>query len=135
MATSKTLTPTNETIQIPAMTDAPDASVFSNCIDKEADAINALNSNITSRLNIQYDGTSTPTQKFENAPIGFSVVSVIQGKEGNPTSDGAWTIMQFKPDAYNQYGIQMAVQTNSSKLYLRRLYAGTWSSWTLIGGN
>lgn len=46
MATSKTLAPTNVTISIPAMTDAPDASVFSNCVDKEADAINALNSQI-----------------------------------------------------------------------------------------
>lgn len=47
MATSKTLAPTNVTISIPAMTDAPDASVFSNCVDKEADAINALNSQMT----------------------------------------------------------------------------------------
>lgn len=46
MATSKTLTPTNVTISIPEMTDSPDASVFSNCIDKEADAINALNNKI-----------------------------------------------------------------------------------------
>ena len=42
MATSKTLTPTNVTISIPEMTDQPNASVFSNCVDKEADAINAL---------------------------------------------------------------------------------------------
>ena len=42
MATSKTLTPTNVTIQIPAFTDKPDQRVNSNCIDKEADAINAL---------------------------------------------------------------------------------------------
>ena len=46
MATSKTLAPTNVTISIPAMTDAPNASVISNCLDKEADAINALNSQI-----------------------------------------------------------------------------------------
>lgn len=46
MATSKTLAPTNVTISIPAMTDQPDASVFSNCVDKEADAINALNSQL-----------------------------------------------------------------------------------------
>ena len=39
MATSKTLTPTNVTIQIPAFTDQPDQRVNSNCIDKEADAI------------------------------------------------------------------------------------------------
>ena len=43
MATSKTLTPTNVTIQIPEFTDQPDQRVNSNCIDKEADAINALN--------------------------------------------------------------------------------------------
>ena len=48
MATSKTLAPTNVTISIPAMTDAPNASVLSNCIDKEADAINTLNSQIAS---------------------------------------------------------------------------------------
>ena len=48
MATNKTLTPTNVTIAIPAMADKPDASVFSNCIDKEADAINTLNSKIVS---------------------------------------------------------------------------------------
>lgn len=42
MATSKTLTPTNVTIQIPEFTDQPDQRVNSNCIDKEADAINAL---------------------------------------------------------------------------------------------
>ena len=47
MATSKTLTPTNVTIQIPEFTDQPDQRVNSNCIDKEADAINALNNNIT----------------------------------------------------------------------------------------
>ena len=47
MATSKTLTPTNVTIQIPEFTDQPDQRVNSNCIDKEADAINALNNNIS----------------------------------------------------------------------------------------
>lgn len=47
MATSKTLTPTNVTIQIPEFTDRPDQRVTNDCIDKEADAINALNSKIT----------------------------------------------------------------------------------------
>ena len=47
MATSKTLNPTNVSISIPALGDVPDASVFSNCIDKEADAINALNSQLS----------------------------------------------------------------------------------------
>lgn len=56
MATSKTLAPTNVTISIPAMTDQPDASVFSNCVDKEADAINALNSKLTTVV----DNSLTP---------------------------------------------------------------------------
>ena len=51
MATSKTLAPTNVTISIPAMTDAPNASVLSNCIDKEADAINTLNSKLNGKAN------------------------------------------------------------------------------------
>lgn len=52
MATSKTLTPTNVTIQIPAMTDAPDQSVNSNCIDKLGDAVNALNSHLTPQYGV-----------------------------------------------------------------------------------
>ena len=50
MATSKTLAPTNVTISIPAMTDQPSASVLANCADKEADAINALNSQLVNGI-------------------------------------------------------------------------------------
>ena len=50
MATSKTLTPTNVTIQIPAFADKPDQRVNSNCIDKEADAINALSDQIATAV-------------------------------------------------------------------------------------
>ena len=46
MATSKLLKPTNVTISIPEFTDQPDQRVNSNCIDKEADAINALSEQI-----------------------------------------------------------------------------------------
>lgn len=72
MATSKTLTPTNETIQIPAMTDAPDASVFSNCIDKEADAINALNSKIDNKFR-SVEGNPTATMVINNYPSFIAV--------------------------------------------------------------
>ena len=58
MATSKTLTPTNVTIQIPEFTDQPDQRVNSNCLDKEADAINALNTQITNAVKV---GTFTFT--------------------------------------------------------------------------
>ena len=56
MATSKTLAPTNVTIQIPEFTDAPDQRVNSNCIDKEADAINTLNSRFSYIMPVSYDG-------------------------------------------------------------------------------
>ena len=55
MATSKTLTPTNVTIQIPAFTDKPDQRVNSNCIDKEADAINALSDQMGYKKDITYN--------------------------------------------------------------------------------
>lgn len=58
MATSKTLAPTNVTISIPAMTDAPNASVISNCLDKEADAINALNSQKSNKVIVSFTTTS-----------------------------------------------------------------------------
>lgn len=58
MATSKTLTPTNVTIQIPAMTDAPDQSVNSNCIDKLGDAVNTLNSQISTFIKVE-NGSAT----------------------------------------------------------------------------
>lgn len=50
MATSKTLKPTNETISIPAMTDRPNQSVNSNCIDKLADNVNKLYDRVYSKL-------------------------------------------------------------------------------------
>lgn len=71
MATSKTLTPTNVTIQIPAMTDAPDQSVNSNCIDKLGDAVNTLNSQL---LNDDLTNTVTIGQ---NATIERLVIHRI----------------------------------------------------------
>ena len=65
MATSKTLAPTNVTIQIPEFTDQPDQRVNSNCIDKEADAINALNTQIATHTfgtAIVVDATGFTTQ-------------------------------------------------------------------------
>ena len=72
MATSKTLAPTNVTISIPAMTDQPNASVLANCADKEADAINALNSQLTTK-----NGTVTAAQS------GSSVANFAVRQSGN----------------------------------------------------
>ena len=86
MATSKTLTPTNVTIQIPAMTDAPDQSVNSNCIDKLGDAVNTLNSQMTNYLK---SGTNN---------IGNAIVPGYNTGSGNyidcflPISTGGKTV-------------------------------------------
>lgn len=47
MATTKTLTPTNQAITIAAFTEKPDNRVNATNDDKMADAINTLNSNMT----------------------------------------------------------------------------------------
>ena len=71
--TTKTLTPTNQTITLPDMTERPDASVLVDGIGKDADAINALsdqigtlNSKITGKMPVwseesTFDGTVFPT--------------------------------------------------------------------------
>ena len=79
MATNKLLKPTNVTIAIPAFTDQPDQRVNSNCIDKEADAINALNDHIATKL--ETDGVIKLVKRFTfsnnlNNADGNSVVNV-----------------------------------------------------------
>ena len=79
MATSKTLAPTNVTIQIPAMTDTPDASVFSNCVDKEADAINALNSKTAKKAEKRIAAGESAAFTFSN----YQTTALIFCASGN----------------------------------------------------
>lgn len=101
MATSKTLTPTNVTIQIPDFTDQPDQRVNSNCIDKEADAINALNGKSMSAL---VNGSNQGYVSFANGfmmqwgkaviPIGSDRVQV----NFNPYYDHHIPMVTFTPE-------------------------------------
>lgn len=76
MATSKTLKPTNVTISIPAMTDRPNQSVNSNCIDKLADAVNKTHDKFpTSQCNTLSDMISY----FQNVGVGMINVSTTVG--------------------------------------------------------
>lgn len=70
MATSKLLKPTNVTIQIPEFTDQPDQRVNSNCIDKAADAINALNDKIAKKITV-------------SASTGYTVIKGAVFQTGN----------------------------------------------------
>ena len=76
MATTKTLRPTNVTISIPEFTDQPDQRVNSNCIDKEADAINSLSEQI---------GTLTPTSVTvtKESIVTSSAQSITAVKSGH----------------------------------------------------
>lgn len=77
MATSKTLTPTNVTIQIPEFTDQPDQRVNSNCIDKEADAINALNSKLSNMISWSNDQYTNTDSTFGFVDTGISTADYV----------------------------------------------------------
>ncbi len=103
MATSKTLTPTNVTISIPEMTDSPDASVFSNCVDKEADAINTLNSKIGSFKLVETNvagGSNITISTTNNTRLMINTIGAAQNLNSltNIRSDGqgyisVWTLV------------------------------------------
>lgn len=107
MASSKTLTPTNVTISIPAMTDVPDASVFSNCVDKEADAINTLNR----KLKEIHSGTITATTTANgNIPTNLSINNTIIGAK---ITDNVNNIVL----PFNNYGVwAFNVRTGDAQL-------------------
>ena len=112
MATSKTLAPTNVTISIPAMTDAPNASVISNCLDKEADAINALNS--------QIDAIQTGSQ------TGISATTV---------PSGTWTTIQTITGITGVYAIEVDAAFGDNTSGIRILMVDTQETNTNGPGN
>ena len=79
MATTKTLTPTNQTISIPELTDAPDMSVPADALSKEADAINSLNSKID-------DNVKSVTNASWNTYPGQSCVRHCHYESGTAAS-------------------------------------------------
>lgn len=113
MATSKTLAPTNQTIQIPAMGDAPDASVFSNCIDKEADAINSLNSQTWKKTEATYTG-GVDANNYTTA--GFYAVGITSHSPFG--ANAAYGVLMVFTT--NQGGVQqMFIAGHNGNLYIR----------------
>lgn len=105
MATSKTLTPTNVTIQIPDFTDRPDQRVTNNCIDKEADAINALSSkcafnavDISSYTTIAAIATALGNYPgaYGQAGIGAQENTAVKAVFPNPTGFANYTLLRVK---------------------------------------
>ena len=85
MATSKLLKPTNETISIPGFTDRPDQRVNTNCIDKEADAINALNDQIANLIttesktdsSVSVTANTVKRVTFDASKTGYTPIGII----------------------------------------------------------
>lgn len=140
MATSKTLTPTNVTIQIPAMTDAPDQSVNSNCIDKLGDAVNTLNSQLFLMGSTQAISSATDFNTLLDIKnYSISTNSVAASSANCPSNSAGklctWTVDGGSFDRTWAYGGQIYVDipgnvfmrqisTNGSKT----LSFGTWQN-------
>ena len=139
MASSKTLNPTNVTIQIPALTDAPNVSVLSNCIDKEADAINTLNSNLAAMYAFSAQSGYTTSQTIEafldtlpTTKPWFTAITSNSSTGDLVTLSGQnlFYIMQIATGNANQR-VQIAIAVNTARMYIRtKFWWGTWSSWT-----
>lgn len=78
MATSKTLKPTNQTISIPAMTDRPNQAVNSNCIEKLADAVNAIEDR-TAGMEVFKSTYNQGSSKQITVPTGKSALIFYAG--------------------------------------------------------
>lgn len=128
MATSKTLTPTNVTIQIPAFADKPDQRLNSDCIDKEADAINALSDQIAN-IDVQL-GQVTDL----NAVAGSAVATVHHfyfnsSALNNPdTTDGHGYL--YTNTGSKTYGSMVVFGYKG--IYSRKLNGGTYEAWKTI---
>ena len=134
MATSKTIKPTNVSVNIPAMTDAPDQSVNSNCIDKIIDGVNSLYDNDLFSTgtaipeNADLDSYTTPGSFYSSNAARSATIS------HTPYTAGGFRLLVVPIGT----GSRMAfVIPNSSDgyLFLRR-YAGTaWDNgwWKLQG--
>ena len=131
MATSKTLTPTNVTIQIPAFTDQPDQRVNSNCIDKEADAINALNSNIVQLGERFTDGRTAGTAVNLN-DLTTSGLFVYNSSSTNIPSSGHGGTVLVMSNNYGSQVLQIAQANTVLGFYFRNFSNNSWSAWTKI---
>ena len=109
--TSKTLTPTNQVVTIPDMTERPNASVLADGISKEADAINELNRNIAKRPYVYY-AEPTFTDGIAEIPI-----ATIQTAIGITTfSHVAASLESSSVIARNNYIVGASIQGGNVKI-------------------
>lgn len=143
--TTKTLTPTNQTITLPDMTERPNASVLVDGIGKDADAINALSRMIGATYNTTVTVTATGNSALKRVHNQWSnIVSAIKTAHGLTTSTGMVNITgraEFPANGTasalgtyfywgtlncsNGYGTMYVYQYHNSPLYIYRNHGTT----------
>ena len=134
MATSKTLTPTNVTIQIPEFTDQPDQRVNSNCLDKEADAINALNTQITlctKQVYSNYSATAKTHTITLSEDVGMLLYVFYWGGSNN-TNTGMYMIPVMTGTTTNAVAIIKAASNVTITVSGRTITVDVANQWTSV---
>lgn len=132
MATSKTLTPTNQTVSIPAMADVPDMSVVATTLDKMVDAVNK-NGNAerpivkTITATSQTDFDSQLATECESLSYGhFEFIELLGNWSGTSPTNGARSIaILHRLNLTGSYYMCYIQFTNTTGYY----YSGAWH-WT-----
>lgn len=102
MATSKLLKPTNVTISIPGFTDQPDQRVNSNCMDKEADAINALFDQIAKH---EVPRTKNTEHSFSGSGVSTWSLVLASDKLITLTAYNGGNITMYTPSGDNSIAV------------------------------
>lgn len=134
MATTKTLTPTNQAITLAAFTEKPDNRTNVTNDDKLADAVNALNSNMNvlgraptrttcSTLDAIKSAISTAVESIPNNSIGYTILALTASIL--PFVGGDWIVQICK--TYNNYfsGYATSYSTSRDAVYFQNMN-GTW---------
>jgi len=121
--TTKTLTPTNQTITLPDMTERPDASVLVDGIGKDADAINALSDQIA-----KFDGSTTPYAGGQN-PNNYTAPGVFHigiSADYSPTGSAIYGVL-FVNRGTSGLIVQEFRSTNAK--YYKRIKINSSTNW------
>ena len=118
---TKTLTPTGQVVSIPDMTEKPNASVLSDGIGKEADAINALDGNKQKFIQLGSISGSNAKERIINAfnamPANDTPVT------GSFSASGLWMFNGLKYGG-GDYGFMVAEFFNSQGIFVLNVNNG-----------
>ena len=121
MATTKTLTPTNQAITLAAFTEKPDNRTNVTNDDKLADAVNALNSK-------SFDRPENSTN-FNNISVaGAYCFSWIQNGTtyNRPVNQGGLLVVSI---GYGAETMAQQYTDTNGKVYARGYHDGAWTAW------